>query len=156
MQSPPFPRYLVPPRSKYSPQDHVLEHPQFPFLSQCQRPSIEECTSTIKMDLRRIECQFVKRTELIQKTACWQVLVMPGIKLVGCVETQVFLDQLRSPGTKPFEEACCGPSVVTGGRMIGYRCCELSYNGLLSLTQKTRLNSRSTAFMQKLLKKITS
>ena len=24
MQSPPFPRYLVPPRSKYSPQHHVL------------------------------------------------------------------------------------------------------------------------------------
>ena len=28
MQSPPFPRYLVPPRSKYSPQHHVLKHPQ--------------------------------------------------------------------------------------------------------------------------------
>ena len=26
MQSPPFPRYLVPPRSKYSPQHHVLKH----------------------------------------------------------------------------------------------------------------------------------
>ena len=32
MQSPPFPRYLVPPRSKYSPQHHILEHPQLPFL----------------------------------------------------------------------------------------------------------------------------
>ena len=31
MQSPPFPRYLVPPRSKYSPQHHVLKHPQLPF-----------------------------------------------------------------------------------------------------------------------------
>ena len=39
MQSPPFPRYLVPPRSKYSPQHHVLKHPQLPFLPQCQRPS---------------------------------------------------------------------------------------------------------------------
>ena len=39
MQSPPFPRYLVPPRSKYSPQHHVLTHPQLPFLPQCQRPS---------------------------------------------------------------------------------------------------------------------
>ena len=38
MQSPPFPRYLVPPRSKYSPQHHVLKHPQLPFLPQCQRP----------------------------------------------------------------------------------------------------------------------
>ena len=36
---PPFPRYLVPPRSKYSPQHHVLKHPQLPFLPQCQRPS---------------------------------------------------------------------------------------------------------------------
>jgi hypothetical protein len=40
MQSPPFPRYLVPPRSKYSPQHHILKHPQLPFLPQCQRPSI--------------------------------------------------------------------------------------------------------------------
>ena len=39
MQSPPFPRYLVPSRSKYSPQHHVLKHPQLPFLPQCQRPS---------------------------------------------------------------------------------------------------------------------
>ena len=38
-RSPPVPRYLVPPRSKYSPQHHVLKHPQFPFLPQCQRPS---------------------------------------------------------------------------------------------------------------------
>ena len=36
MQSPPFPRYLVPPRSKHSPQHHVLEHPQLPFLPQCR------------------------------------------------------------------------------------------------------------------------
>ena len=39
MQSPPFPRYLVPPRSKCSPQHHVLKHPQLPFLPQYQRPS---------------------------------------------------------------------------------------------------------------------
>ena len=38
MQSPPFPRYLVPPRSKYSPQHHILKHHQLPFLPQCQRP----------------------------------------------------------------------------------------------------------------------
>ena len=39
MQFPPFPRYLIPPRSKYSPQHHVLKHPQLPFLPKCQRPS---------------------------------------------------------------------------------------------------------------------
>ena len=32
-----IPRHLVPPRSKYSPQHHVLKHPQLPFLPQCQR-----------------------------------------------------------------------------------------------------------------------
>ena len=37
MQSPPFPRYLIPPRSKYSPQNHILKHPQLPFLPCCQR-----------------------------------------------------------------------------------------------------------------------
>ena len=39
MQSPPFPRYLAPPRSKYSPQHHALKHPQLSFLLQCQQPS---------------------------------------------------------------------------------------------------------------------
>ena len=39
MQSPPFPRYLVPPRSEYSSQHHILKHPQLPFLPQCQRKS---------------------------------------------------------------------------------------------------------------------
>jgi len=29
--STPFPRYLVPPRSKYSPQHHILKHPQLPL-----------------------------------------------------------------------------------------------------------------------------
>ena len=38
-QSPPFPRFLVLRGSKYSPQHHVLKHPQLPFLPQCQRPS---------------------------------------------------------------------------------------------------------------------
>ena len=38
MQFPPFLRYLVPPRSKYSPQHLVLKHPQLPFLPQCQQP----------------------------------------------------------------------------------------------------------------------
>ena len=31
MQSPPFHRYLVHPRSKYSPQHLVLKHPQLPI-----------------------------------------------------------------------------------------------------------------------------
>ena len=40
MQSHPFRRYLVPPRSNYSPQHHVLKHPQLPFLPQCQRDQV--------------------------------------------------------------------------------------------------------------------
>jgi len=34
-----IPRYLAPLISKYSPQHHVVKHPQLPFLPQCQRPS---------------------------------------------------------------------------------------------------------------------
>jgi len=49
MQSPPFPRYVVPPRSKYSPQHHVLKHPQLPFLPQCQRPSFTPIKTTGKV-----------------------------------------------------------------------------------------------------------
>ena len=49
MQSPPFPRYLVPPRSKYSPQHHVLKHPQLPFLPQCQRPSFRGCRHKLRI-----------------------------------------------------------------------------------------------------------
>ena len=33
MQSPPFPRYLVPPRSKYSPEHHVLFSNTLSFIS---------------------------------------------------------------------------------------------------------------------------
>ena len=33
MQPPPFPRYLVRPRSKYSPQHHVLKHRPAVFMN---------------------------------------------------------------------------------------------------------------------------
>jgi len=36
MQSPSFPSYHGPPRSKYSPQHHVLKHRRLPSLPQCQ------------------------------------------------------------------------------------------------------------------------
>ena len=39
MQFPPIPCYLVPPRSKYSPQHPILHRPQPAFLPQCQWPS---------------------------------------------------------------------------------------------------------------------
>ena len=72
MQSPPFPRYLVPPRSKYSPQHHILKHPQLPFLPHCQRQSFapiqnnRQNYSSIYLDLKLplissgIEFWFVK------------------------------------------------------------------------------------------------
>jgi hypothetical protein len=34
----PLPCYLVPLRSTYSPQNPILKHPQFTFISLCQRP----------------------------------------------------------------------------------------------------------------------
>ena len=39
MQSPSFPRFLVTPRSKYSPEHHIFQHTQLPFLPQYQRTS---------------------------------------------------------------------------------------------------------------------
>ena len=39
MQFSPLPCYLVPLRSKYSPQRSILKHPQPTFLSQCEHPS---------------------------------------------------------------------------------------------------------------------
>ena len=49
MHSRPFPRHLVPPRSKYSPQHHILKHPQLPFVPQCQRPSFTPIKTTGKI-----------------------------------------------------------------------------------------------------------
>jgi len=43
MQSSPFPRYLVPPRSKYSPQHQVLKHPQLPFRSSIRNLRTRQC-----------------------------------------------------------------------------------------------------------------
>ena len=49
MQSLPFPRYLVPLRSKYSPQHHISKQLQLPFLPQCQRPSFTPIKTTCKI-----------------------------------------------------------------------------------------------------------
>ena len=51
MQSPPFHRYLVPPRSKYSPQHLVLKHPQLPFLPQWKTG---KNTITVQPDMPQI------------------------------------------------------------------------------------------------------
>ena len=60
MQFPPVPRYLVPPRSKYSPQRLILKHPQPPFLPQCQRPSFTPIQSiVVSTELK--EYHFVRR-----------------------------------------------------------------------------------------------
>ena len=58
MQSPPFPRYLVPPRSRYSPQHHVLKHPQLPFLHQCQRPSFTPIHNN-RQNYTRVLCSVI-------------------------------------------------------------------------------------------------
>ena len=46
-----FPRYLVPPRSKYSPQHHILKHLQLPFLPYFQRPSFRPIQNQSKIIL---------------------------------------------------------------------------------------------------------
>ena len=63
MQSPPFPRYLVPPRSKYSPQHHVFKHPQLSFLPQCQRPSFTP--TSLPLDLINSEDGYLKTEGII-------------------------------------------------------------------------------------------
>ena len=66
MQSPPVPRYLVSPTSRYSPQHLILKHPQPPFLLQCQRPSFTAIKNnrqdyiSIYLDLL-LPCAYVKR-----------------------------------------------------------------------------------------------
>ena len=82
MQSPPFPRYLVPPRSKYSHQHHILKHPQLPFLPKCQRPGFtpiqnnRQNFSSIYRDLQQIilpiTCVGVKTNSclLFRNTKC--------------------------------------------------------------------------------------
>ena len=64
MPSPPFPCYNVPPRSKYSPQYHILKHPQLPFLPQCQRPSFT-LTQNNRQNYSVVLCNsyFIFRTE---------------------------------------------------------------------------------------------
>ena len=66
MQSPPFLRYLVPPRSKYSPQHHVLKHSQLPFLPQCQRPSFTPIKTTGKIIVLYILTQIYAPTRTLE------------------------------------------------------------------------------------------
>jgi hypothetical protein len=45
MKFSPLPRYLIPPRPKYSPQHPILKHPQSMFLPQFQQPSFTPTAS---------------------------------------------------------------------------------------------------------------
>ena len=79
MQSPPFPRFLFPPQSKYSPQHHVLKHPQLPFLQQCQRPS---SFRLYRKKLVNEKLNFLRRSASILRTLwliCW---VIPWVVLL--------------------------------------------------------------------------
>ena len=52
-----IPHYLAPPRSKYSPQHHVLKHPQLPFLPQYQRNDwIHIFIISYKIMFRTVKC----------------------------------------------------------------------------------------------------
>ena len=65
MLSPPFPRYLVPPRSKYSPQHHILKHPQLPFLPPCQRPIFTPILSNRQNSTSILIFKFLDRRQKI-------------------------------------------------------------------------------------------
>jgi hypothetical protein len=58
MQSPPVPRYLVPPRSKYSPQHLILKHPQPPFLPQLRELRHEYLKERDKYEDLALDCGY--------------------------------------------------------------------------------------------------
>ena len=82
MQSPPFPRYLVPPRSKYSPQHPVLKHPHLTFLPQCQRPSFTPIQTTGKITVLYILIFKFLDSNLEDKRFCTEwYQVLPDLKV---------------------------------------------------------------------------
>jgi len=64
----PFPRYLVPPMSKYSPQHHVLKHPQVPFLPQSQRPSFTPIQNNMAVFCNLMVYRYVAQVFLLLLT----------------------------------------------------------------------------------------
>ena len=72
MQSPPFPLYLVPPRSKYSPQHHVLKHPQLTFLPQCQRPSFTPIQKNTQNYSSIYKVLYIKIQHRMIKSISWR------------------------------------------------------------------------------------
>ena len=69
MRSPPFHRYLFPRRSKFSPQYHVLKHPQLPFLPQCQRPSCLQYVAAQKFKFK------IGKLHVVSEKRMWLVCV---------------------------------------------------------------------------------
>ena len=89
-----IPRYLVPPRSKYSPQHHVLKHPQLPFLPQCQRPSFTPIqnmsSSSSSMVFRPVFGPQLPRCQRFETNECVQLRVsvprrVPKPRGSGCM-----------------------------------------------------------------------
>ena len=93
MQYPPFPRYPVIPRSKYSTQHHVLKHPQLPFLPHCQRPSFTPMALTsygfspscysAEHHMRQYTVLFSWWWGIMMPETCWDRSLTINIRLVA-------------------------------------------------------------------------
>ena len=96
MQSPPFPRYLVLPRSKYSPQHHVLKHPQLPFLPPCQRPSFtpiqnnRQNYSSLNFWIATWKTKRITSIVKLQWDTTFDVYIVMGCFYVACLNNYTF------------------------------------------------------------------
>ena len=128
MQSSPFPRYLVPPRSKYSPQHHILKHPQLPFLPQCQRPSflhkynklntVASCWTNIKLGFAVFTRSFVECIDDGRP----KVLMVSGWSLIGHLSLPIELGVSREYiGTWTPHDTLMSPTSDCDGKPFDFR-----------------------------------
>ena len=103
MQSPPFPRYLVPPRSKYSPQHHVLKHPQ----RQVELLNDKTDTAATSTLLQQFICPLPGSTIRTRPTDFDTTsAVRIKITLRGRVKTQNMLCNTKLPVRHPIQQLC--------------------------------------------------
>ena len=133
MQSPQFPRYLIPSRSKYSSQHHILKHPQLPFLPQYQRPSFTPILNNrqnyVSMSLNAGCSQIIKKT------------LSPNLNLCDFSYVNIFLkimcfNAISHPaaqqGFSPSPDTAEWNFTSTIPRVISYRICS-SFNVTLNV-----------------------
>ena len=67
---------IVPPRSKYSRQHHILKHPQLPFLPQCQRPSLLHSVQYNNCSVRIVSLNMAGKAEICTRNKTLNVSVI--------------------------------------------------------------------------------